>query len=91
MSKIVDRERISVEEEAVQSAAGTFAKRLKENPAEAIAEGAIHVAECITQRKRLTPEDTMWSVVGSARSTGANDVSEQKHTYLAHRHAAPKK
>ncbi len=92
MPKLAEKERIHIEEAAVQSTANSFAERLRSNPAEAmVEEEAIGVVERGAHRKGLTREDAIWSVVGSARSTGAKDVSEQKHKYLAQGHTAKKK
>ncbi|MGI8507838.1 MAG: hypothetical protein ACR2MQ_00770 [Gemmatimonadaceae bacterium] len=90
MPKLMEKERTQTKEETVQNAAHSFARRLKEHPAEALVEGAMGVTVRVIHRTGLTPDDTIWSVVGSAHSTGPNDVSEQKHTYLAHEHTAPK-
>jgi len=90
MPKLMEKERTPFEEETVQNAPHSLARRLRESPTETIIEGAISVADRLTHRKGLTPEDTLWSVVGSARSTGTNDASEQKYTHLAQGRTVPK-
>ncbi len=41
----------------------------------------------ILRGKPTTANDSLWNIVGIARSEGATDVSENKHKYLAEAYA----
>ena|GEM_PF-4142733 len=67
----------------MDSSVDSLTHRLKSmQPIDALAQRISHVAGKVAGRKGLTETDTIWSVVGTASSTGARDVSTHKRKHF---------